>query len=215
MKNSFQNADGQVIIENMIVSIQQNKDYLGEIDGLIGDGDHGANMNKGFTMVGKALEDTPNSSLSDGLILLGSTLFNDIGGSMGPIYGSLFMGMGENIDGVDEIDLLLLSQMFRAGLTELQDIVEAQVGDKTLIDTLDAAVVSLETSAESDIALTDALENMRIAAQNGRDSTKDMVAKVGRSSRLGERSRGVLDAGASSCYILLESMANSIDSLLA
>ena len=60
-----------------------------------------------------------------------------------------------------------------------------------------------------------ALDAMDAAALKGRDSTVDMVAKLGRSSRLGERSRGVMDAGSASCYLILHTMADTIKELLA
>ena len=214
MANSFENAKGQRIVEAMIRAIQENKAYLGEVDGLIGDGDHGMNMNKGFTMTGEALKGQ-SQSLSQSLETLGSTLFNDIGGSMGPIYGTVFMAMAESSQDREMIDLEGFYEMMQNGLSELQGIVEAQVGDKTLVDTLRPAVDSLKTSLEQDDSFESALEAMKTAAEKGKDSTKDMVAKFGRSSRLGERSRGVLDAGAVSSYIILEAMAGEMQKMLA
>ena len=104
--------------------------------------------------------------------------------------------------------------MLAAGLDGLHDIVEAQVGDKTLVDTLSPAVDAVKQAQEAGEGYETALQKMKAAAEAGRDSTKDMVAKFGRSSRLGERSRGVLDAGATSCCILLSAMAEGISELL-
>lgn len=97
--------------------------------------------------------------------------------------------------------------MLKGFLKVHADVVDARIGDKTLVDTLSPAVDALRKAAE-------ALREMRVAAEAGRDTTKDMVAKYGRSSRLGERSRGVLDAGATSCCIILEAMADAIEELL-
>ena len=104
--------------------------------------------------------------------------------------------------------------MLASGLEGLQEIVEAKTGDKTLVDTLSPAVDSLKKSSAEGKDFKTALLDMKKAARAGRDSTKDMVAKFGRSSRLGERSRGVLDAGATSCCIILETMADGIMELL-
>ena len=82
--SSFKNADAGVIVDQLIKTIQKERDYLSEIDGKIGDGDHGINMNKGFTMCEKKLEGT-TYNLSEGLTTLGETLLEDIGGSMGPL----------------------------------------------------------------------------------------------------------------------------------
>lgn len=210
---AFKNADGQVIVEAMIVAVQQNKAYLGEIDGLIGDGDHGMNMNKGFTMVQKELEGKA-LSFTDSLEVLGDTLFNDIGGSMGPIYGTIFSDMATAGEDEEEISLAVLANMLGEGLSGLQEIVEAQVGDKTLVDTLSPAHGALAKGVEEGKGFAQALHDMKAAAEAGKESTKDLVAKFGRSSRLGERSRGVLDAGATSCDLILQAMADKIIELL-
>ena len=89
----FDNKDGKAVLDKMVAAIQENTAYLSEIDGLIGDGDHGSNMNKGFTIFANRTENE-EYSFGSGLDRLGTILFQEIGGSMGPIYGSLFMGMG-------------------------------------------------------------------------------------------------------------------------
>ena len=211
--NSFKNTDGSVILEAMVKGIQDNKAYLGEVDGLIGDGDHGMNMNKGFTLYQTRLGDA-GESFTEGLDSLGTILFSEIGGSMGPIYGTILMDMASAGEDLEEIDLPSFARMLAAGLEGLQEIVEAQVGDKTLVDTLSPAVDTLNKGAEEGADFAETLEAMKAAAAAGRDSTKDMVAKFGRSSRLGERSRGVLDAGATSCCIILTAMADSMIGLL-
>ena len=209
----FKNADGKSVLLKMVKGIQDNKAYLGEVDGLIGDGDHGMNMNKGFSLFEERFKDK-EFSFSEGLDDLGTILFNEIGGSMGPIYGNILMGMAEAGEDLEEIGVEDLAAMLENGLKELQDIVEAQVGDKTLVDTLSPAVDVLKAAGGSGKDYKEALEEMKAAAEKGRDSTKDMVAKFGRSSRLGERSRGVLDAGATSCCIILTAMADGIIELL-
>jgi dihydroxyacetone kinase-like protein len=190
-------------------AIQKNKDYLAEVDGLIADGDHGANMNKGFTIFGKQIKDR-DITFTDGLDELGNVLFSQIGGSMGPIYGNIFISMSEVAGGAEEIGVAELSQMIDAGLKGLHEVAKGEVGDKTLVDTLFPANVAMKKAAQEGKPLAEALADMKAAAEKGRDSTKDLVAKLGRSSRLGERSRGVLDAGAVSCCIILCAMADGI-----
>lgn len=207
--SGFKNADGKPVLLKMVKAIQDNKAYLGEVDGLIGDGDHGMNMNKGFTVFETRFKDE-DIGFTEGLDELGMILLNEIGGSMGPIYGTIFMDMAEAGEELEEIGTRELADMLAAGLSGLCEIVEAQVGDKTLVDTLSPAVETLKQAAEEGKDFKEALEEMKQAARTGRDSTKDMVAKFGRSSRLGERSRGVLDAGATSCCIILEAMADGI-----
>lgn len=205
----FKNAKGNPVLKKMVQAIHENKDYLGEVDGLIGDGDHGMNMNKGFMIFWKKYGEK-EFSFTEGLYNLGDILFSKIGGSMGPIYGTIFMDSAEAAMDLEEITVVDLANMLETGLEGLQEIVEAQVGDKTLVDTLAPAVEALQKAAAEELDFADALENMKTAAKKGMESTKDLVAKFGRSSRLGERSRGVLDAGSVSCHIILKAMADGI-----
>lgn len=210
----FYNKNGKHVLMKMVKAIQDNKVYLGEVDGLIGDGDHGMNMNKGFTLFEKEYQDQ-DFTFTEGLDNLGNILFSQIGGSMGPIYGTIFMDTAEAGEDLETISTADLADMLEAGLAGLQEIVEAKVGDKTLVDTLSPAVDALKNEAEKGTDLGSALEKMKEAAQAGMESTKDLVAKFGRSSRLGERSRGVLDAGSVSCCIILQAMADGITETLA
>lgn len=211
--NTFKNTDGKTILFKMVKAIQVNKEYLGEVDGLIGDGDHGMNMNKGFTLFKKRFENK-EVTFNQGLFELGTILLNEIGGSMGPIYGTILIEMANEGNYLDEISLIDFTEMLKSGLDGLYEIVDAKVGDKTLIDTLSPAIDALKAGIEKNADFKTTLEAMKVAAEAGRDSTKDMVAKFGRSSRLGERSRGVLDAGATSCCIILMAMADGISELL-
>ena len=210
---AFKNAAGKPVLMRMVKGIQDNKAYLGEVDGLIGDGDHGMNMNKGFSVFEERFKDE-DISFSEGLDELGMILLNEIGGSMGPIYGTIFMDMAEAGEDLDEITAADLGTMLEAGLNGLYGIVDAKVGDKTLVDTLAPSVDVMKAAGAEGKDFKEALAEMKKAAEAGRDSTKDMVAKFGRSSRLGERSRGVLDAGATSCCIILSAMADGISELL-
>lgn len=212
---NFKNSAGKPILMKMVKGIQDNKAYLGDVDGLIGDGDHGMNMNKGFTLFETRFGDD-DFSFSEGLSDLSMILMNEIGGSMGPIYGTIFMSMADAIDDaeLEAIDLKAFAGSLQAGLEGLYEIVDARVGDKTLVDCLAPTVEGLQKDAEAGVEFAQALKNMKKHADAGRDSTKELVAQYGRSSRLGERSRGVLDAGSCSCCIILNAMADGIAEIL-
>ncbi|MEA4897177.1 MAG: dihydroxyacetone kinase subunit DhaL [Christensenellaceae bacterium] len=205
----IQNSDGRGILLAMVAAVQKNKQYLSDVDGLVGDGDHGMNMNKGFTMYSEQLGEK-ETSFSDGLFDLGGVLLNKIGGSMGPIYGTIFMDMSDVGEGVEEIGLDQFIGMLEAGLEGLYGIVDARPGDKTLVDALHPALEALKAAQGAGAAFPDALDDMKRAAEAGKDSTRELVARFGRSARLGERSRGVLDAGATSCAIILCAMADGM-----
>ena len=207
------NENGRPILLAMVKAIQENKQYLGDVDGLIGDGDHGMNMNKGFTMYGEQLGDG-ETAFSDGLFDLGTVLLNKIGGSMGPIYGTIFMEMSDAEGDEDDISLQKFGEMLQAGLDGLYGIVDARPGDKTLVDTLYPACECIKAAAAAGKDFAAALDEMKEKAEAGKESTKDLVAKYGRAARLGERSKGVLDAGATSCCIILQAMADGMKSVL-
>jgi len=210
---TFTNKAGSAIVDQLILTIQENKQYLSDIDGLIGDGDHGINMNKGFTMCREELDKNPGD-LSYGLKVLAKILMMKIGGSMGPLYGKFFKAIGVALEGKEEIGINEMGEALKAAFDAIASISPAKVGDKTLIDTLIPALAAYEKAQQDGKLFTEALDAMKIAAIEGRDSTKDMVAKLGRASRLGERSRGVLDAGATSCCLILETIADEASKLI-
>ncbi|WP_103734362.1 dihydroxyacetone kinase subunit DhaL [Pseudomonas sp. GZJR-8] len=209
MSQHFSTRDGSAIVADLVSVIVANREYLSEVDGAIGDGDHGINMAKGFAHCGRSIEGR-QLSLAQALDELTLSLMEGIGGSMGPLYGSLFIGMADEVRNCEDIDAATFAHLLRGGLTSLQDITEAGVGDKCLMDTLIPAVEAFEQAHASGASFNDALEAMKTAASQGRDSTKDLVAKIGRASRLGERSLGVLDAGAVSCCLILTRLADSV-----
>ena len=209
MSEHFSTHDGSAIVADLVSVIVANREYLSEVDGAIGDGDHGINLAKGFAHCGRTIEGR-QLTLAEALDELTLSLMEGIGGSMGPLYGSLFIGMADEVRGSEDIDAATFAHLLRGGLTSLQDITEAGVGDKCLMDTLIPAVEAFERAHAAARSFSDALDAMKSAASQGRDSTKDLVAKIGRASRLGERSLGVLDAGAVSCCLILTQLADSI-----
>lgn len=211
--DTFSASEGRAVVLSLIKVIQENAAYLSEIDGAIGDGDHGINMNKGFSMVEKNLPEGP-VTLADGLSLLGDTLLTEIGGSMGPLYGMIFMDMADTCQGKADIDSATFGAMLRAALAAVQSLGDAKVGDKTLVDTLVPALEAYDAAQAQGVDFAEALAQMSAAAEAGKESTRDLVAKIGRASRLGERSRGHLDPGATSCYLLLNAFAQSMTQLL-
>lgn len=207
----FLNSEGIIIVYDLIKTIQDNALYLSEIDGAIGDGDHGINMNKGFTMckerlIGKQI------NLSMALSTLGEVLLNEIGGAMGPLYGMFFFGMSNACNNKKQIDSIVFKDMLETAVSELReiDLSKAKIGDKTMMDTLIPAVEAYKTTVNHGKSFVEALEEMKIAAEKGKESTKELIAKVGRASRFGERSRSFLDVGAVSSWLILKSMADSI-----
>lgn len=199
------NSGTGTLVREIADVIVENKAYLSEIDGKIGDGDHGVNMAKGFSRAADNLKG--DESFSAALQVLSDVLMMEIGGSMGPLYGVLFESMSASLIEIDKIDSKAFAEALRSGMKSIQEIGSASVGDKTLLDALAPAIEELDNSVAEDESFATGLERMAAAGEKGRDSTIDMIANIGRSSRLGERSRGVLDAGATSCSLILSTLA--------
>ncbi len=207
MDSVSQLAAGPIVLD-MVAAIVREQAFLGEIDGKIGDGDHGINMSKGFRLAGERL--SGGGDLAHGLDTLGDTLLSDIGGSMGPLYGTFFTEMAGVLRGADRIDAARFSAMLRAGRATVVDLGGAKVGDKTLVDVLAPAEAAFDAAHDRGESFAACLGAMKEAAAAGLESTRGMVARIGRASRLGERSRGTLDAGAASCSLLLTTLADGL-----
>jgi dihydroxyacetone kinase-like protein len=213
---TFESGVAGPIVYELTTVIQQNKNYLSEIDGATGDGDHGVNMNKGFTMCREQLEGVIDTiGLAGAADMLGNILLSEIGGSMGPLYGSFFLEMADSVQGKEHIGAEDFLMMLKAGLSGITGIVPTKVGEKTLLDVLVPSIDAYEETLAGGGDFRGALESLKETARASREATKDMVAKVGRASRLGERSRGFYDAGATSCALILTSMADSALALLS
>jgi dihydroxyacetone kinase-like protein len=203
---TFKNTSGAPIVLAIADRIVENRAYLSEIDGKIGDGDHGVNMAKGFGMAAERLKGK-DVTLGQSFEILGTVLMDEIGGSMGPLYGVMFTEFAEQLDGHEDIDPKTFSAMLHAGLEGIQSIGSAKVGDKTLLDALVPAIEAFDGAIAAGGSFDSALDQLVAAAETGRDSTLNLVAKIGRSARLGDRSLGVLDAGATSCAIILKELS--------
>ena len=197
------------ILGAMVRVIVANADRLNTLDGAIGDGDHGVNMSKGFRRAGQKLE-SGSEGLGDGFGVLAETLLDEIGGSMGPLYGSFFLDMSTDLRGRATLDRDGFAAMLRAGVSAVVDLGDGHPGDKSLVDVLVPALAAFEAEAARGGTFSACLAAMDEAAAQGLESTRDMVAKIGRASRLGERSRGHLDAGATSCSLLLHELAEGL-----
>jgi len=203
---SFTNKDGLAIALKMVETIQRNKVWLSEIDGAAGDGDHGINMSKGFTFAQNKIE--PAMNMSEAFLIISQVLMEEIGGSMGPLYGIWFRGLSRGSAGHAVIDASVLHAMFSGALADLQTLTTAMPGDKTLLDALVPATQTLNDALAAGEHCATSLLKMKQAAEKGFNDTRQMYPRVGRASRVGERSVGHPDAGAGSCMLLLSAFAD-------
>ncbi|GIP10100.1 MAG: dihydroxyacetone kinase subunit DhaL [Paenibacillus macerans] len=205
----FTNRAGFAVVSAVIEAVCANRDYLSRVDAAVGDGDHGINMSKGFTIAGEELSKQPDADMSAGFLAISTVLVGKIGGSMGPLYGGFFRGLAMASKNEPVIGAAVMGNMLRKAYDRIAVLTDAAAGDKTLIDVLDPAVRAYEEAAAGGGDLEACLGRMLEAARNGLEATKGMAAKLGRGSRLGDRAIGHQDAGATSCYIILGALAEA------
>lgn len=194
--------DVKTLILKAADEIIANKDYLTDLDRSIGDADHGVNMAKGFTFTKEALE----ADFDDYKTLfnkVATTLLSKVGGASGPLYGSFFMKFAASLKDVDELTRENLNQAFTAGVDGVKQRGKAEVGDKTMVDVLEPVAEALNAGKSFDEVVQIAEESM--------EKTKDIKAKKGRASYVGERSIGHIDPGAASSYILVKETLGAIN----
>ena len=194
------------------VTIARHEALLDRLDAALGDGDHGTNMSTGLQAVTRALRDEAPAEaagpLDVGALLrrIGHTLVASVGGASGPLYGTLFIETGFALDGRHAVDLPTLARALDAGRAGLARRGRCRLGDKTILDALEPAVRALQAASAAGIPPDEAFVRAARAARAGVRATIPMVARRGLALRLGERSRGHRDPGATSCFLLFRSM---------
>jgi dihydroxyacetone kinase-like protein len=197
-------------LQNCADTFTQHKDELTQLDAAIGDADHGANMERGFTAVQGKLEGLQDKPLGAIFKTVAMTLISTVGGASGPLYGTFFLQAVNGMNGKRELTHQELYVAFNSGLQGLMNRGKAVVGEKTMVDALVPAVEALKPLGND--SLPAALDRAVAAAQKGADSTVPLVAKKGRASYLGERSAGHLDPGAASTVLLLKALQQAVQS---
>ena len=200
-------------IERAARAVERDKDRLTDLDRVIGDGDHGANLHRGFTAVRAALEAKPPQYPGAVLVQVGTTLISSVGGASGPLYGTLFRRMGKALGEAEKVSPKDLAAAFAAGLEGVRKLGGASVGDKTMVDVLTPAIDALNealTEAPADAASSArAFESAADAAEAAAQATIPLRARKGRASYLGERSEGHEDPGAASAALLWRTLAET------
>ena len=189
--------------------IEDQREYLTDLDAAIGDADHGANLHRGMQAVLAALDQSAGIESAPLLKKVGMTLVSKVGGASGPLYGTLFLRMAA-ATGDGELAAGDFAAALRAGLVGVQERGKAEPGDKTMLDALHPACDAFEASLAGGSELADGLAAAAAGAREGRDATTAMLARKGRASYLGERSIGHQDPGATSTALLLEAAASAL-----
>lgn len=183
-------------LADFATEVKAKKDYLSELDTPIGDGDHGNNMARGMEAYEESLAKQKSTTISDTFKILAMALISKVGGASGPLYGSAFMNITKATKDITVITHQAeLGSLLETGLKGIQQRGKAEVGDKTMVDVWFPVVTALKEES---------LTSEKIEA--AKESTKNLVAKKGRASYLGERAVGHIDPGAASSALLFTTL---------
>ena len=199
-------ASVQHWMELFAQAMAEHRQELVQLDTAIGDGDHGTNMDRGMKKAIEKLQADRPQDPGPALKTVAMTLISTVGGAAGPLYGTLFLQLGNALAEHPEADLPAYAAAWRGAVDAVQARGKAQANDKTMVDALLPAVEALEQASEFDAGLRAAAD----AARQGMLATIPLVARRGRASYLGERSAGHQDPGATSTNYLFESAAEAL-----
>jgi phosphoenolpyruvate---glycerone phosphotransferase subunit DhaL len=185
----------------------EKREQLTELDSAVGDGDFGISLDRGFTAVHAELSANPPADLRSVLQNTASVLIRTMGGTSGPLLGTFFLRAGTACAGKSELAPADVVALFQAGVDGIQQRGKAALGDKTMLDALIPAVDAMRGALEAGNNLPEILEQGAAAAEDGMQATKNMQARKGRGSYLGDRSVGHQDPGATGAYLLVKAAA--------
>lgn len=199
-------------LETYAAVINENFVYLTQLDSDIGDGDHGANMNRGMQAVLTALPGVADKDIGAVFKTTGMKLVSTVGGASGPLYGTLFIQMGNVTAGKMELTLADWVAAMEAGYDGVVMRGKAAPGDKTMVDALKPGLDALKSERDRGASVPEALNAAADATKRGMEATIPLVARKGRASYLGERSAGYQDPGATSSWYLIKTAAEILAS---
>jgi dihydroxyacetone kinase-like protein len=199
-------------LEKSAAVLQENKEYLTDLDSAIGDADHGINMARGFGKVAERLPDVADKDIGNLLKAVGMTLISTVGGASGPLYGTAFMRMGGAVMAREELTGAELAAMLAEGMAGIVQRGRAVVGDKTMVDVWTPAIAAINAAVAEGKGLAETLAAGVKSAETGLQATIPMQARKGRASYLGERSIGHQDPGGTSTLLLLKTLHEVVSS---
>lgn len=198
-------------LEKLTAVFNENKAYLTQLDSAIGDADHGINMSRGFNKVIEKLPTVADKDIGNILKTTGMTLISSVGGASGPLYGTFFMRSGMATASREELSGEDLAKLLQAGVEGIVQRGRAQLGDKTMFDAWAPALDALRSALAEGQDTVAALGAAVAAAEQGMKDTIPLQAKKGRASYLGERSIGHQDPGATSSYLMLKALLETLE----
>lgn len=197
------------VVREMAAAMEEHRVELTQLDSAIGDGDHGTNMHRGFQAALERLGSSEPATPADVLKAVSMALVSKVGGAAGPLYGTAFLRASSALSGKEKVSPSDVSGALEAALAGVKQRGRAEVGDKTMVDALEPAVEAARRASGGGVAAM--LRAAAEAAAEGAEATVPLVAKKGRASYLGARSKGHKDPGAASAAYLLEAAARALE----
>jgi phosphoenolpyruvate---glycerone phosphotransferase subunit DhaL len=198
-------------LEKLAEVLTENKEYLTELDSAIGDADHGINMKRGIDRVMDKLPTVADKDIGNILKTVGMTLISSVGGASGPLYGTFFMRGGMAAAAKEELNAEDLLEVLQAGLDGIVQRGRAQPGDKTMVDAWLPALAAYRAALDNGDDSVAALRAAVAGAEQGMKETIPLQARKGRASYLGARSIGHQDPGATSSYLILKALLDTLE----
>jgi len=197
----------RLLLEQVAIDVESNKDYLCDLDGEVGDGDHGVSMTIGMRAVRRAMDDLPaDPSVAEAFQAASDAYAIEVGATIGPLYEVAFESAASATAGKAEVSTVTdWVEIYRAMFDAVQRLGGAELGDKTMLDSFHPAIEKLASLEGQE--LVPSLQQAANTARAAAEATKDLKPMKGRASRLADRAVGHQDAGATSLAIILESVA--------
>ncbi len=189
--------------------VEENEKLLTDLDAEIGDADHGVNMRRGVQILRSELVKIEPLDFAMSFRHLGQALLGAVGGASGPLYSTFFMQGSSRLAGLVQADAASLAAFFVAGVQGVKTRGRANLGDKTMLDSLHYAAKALHDAACENRALVDGVQAALEAAEEGKKATIPMIARRGRAAFLKERSAGHQDPGATSSTFLVQALVEA------
>lgn len=196
----------KLAFKNIKNVLSEKREYLNRLDSKIGDSDHGESVTKAFLKVDKIVDEYNGEDIGELLNKLAFSVISFGGAAMGPLYGTALLRASKVAKGKTNLNYQNLKAIIKAMEEGIKYRGKVKVGDKTMLDTIHPAVEAFSKTDNLEKAITLSIK----AAEEGMKSTKNMKAKVGRASRLGERSVGHIDPGAASMYFIIKEFLGSL-----
>lgn len=191
--------------------MNENREYLIDLDSVVGDGDLGLTMGDGFTAAYDAVKDGVETDAGKLLYTAGKAMSIKVPSTMGTLMASGLMQAGKVLKGKEELENADIAELFAAYETGVQNRGKAQVGDKTFLDGIHPAVEMLKTSLDEGENLSQAAKKAVCAAEQGFQHTTTMIAVHGRAATRGEASRKLEDPGAAVAVLLMRAFAKAVE----